>query len=131
MLNRGTAPSAISNPKALVSGIATSGRKLPATAQPSTRRKLSHAGEKKTKLTFSIGLLLAEDGTIKDVLRASPAEEAGGVPGSKLIAADRHVGLPEGKLERKFEGWTSERELEPREEDALVSQRDRSGRCQA
>lgn len=76
------------NPKAPVGGIVSSGWKLSATNRVSTRLRSSDAGEKEIDLTFSIGLLLGEDGTVKDVLKNSPADEAGVVPGSKLIAVN-------------------------------------------
>ena len=69
-------------------GIMNSGWNVGSTNHVTSRLKSSDAAEKEIDLAFSIGLLLNEDGTIKDVVKNSPADAAGMVAGGKLVAVN-------------------------------------------
>lgn len=75
-------------PRAPMRGINGAGWKLTGTNVVTTRLKASDAGEKEFDLTYSIGLQLADDGTVKDVVKFSAADQAGVVSGSKILGVD-------------------------------------------
>ena len=75
-------------PRAPLGGIENGGWKL---AYDGTRSEIWKAFEevrKKMDLSYSIGLVVKEDGTIDDVAYGGPAQKAGITPATKLIAVD-------------------------------------------
>ncbi len=75
-------------PGAPLDGITRGGWKLTYTDTPSTMQKAADSRRKVTDLTFSLGLTLGSDGTIRSVLWGGPAFRAGLAPGNKLEAVD-------------------------------------------
>ncbi|HXJ61564.1 MAG TPA: M61 family peptidase [Verrucomicrobiae bacterium] len=75
-------------PRAPLGGIMASGWKLGSTNAVTARLKAWDAGEKEVDLSFSIGLQLSDDGTIKEVVKNSTADQAGVVPNGKIIAVN-------------------------------------------
>ncbi len=75
-------------PGAPLDGITRGGWKLAYTDTPSTMQKAADARRKVTSLTFSLGLSIAADGTVRSVLWGGPAFRAGLAPGNKLAAVD-------------------------------------------
>jgi predicted metalloprotease with PDZ domain len=75
-------------PRAPLGGITASGWKVGSTNALTSRLKAWEAGEKEIDLGFSIGLLLSDDGSVKDVVKFSPADRAGMVAAGKLIAVN-------------------------------------------
>lgn len=76
------------NPRAPLGGIAAGGWKLASTNAVTARLKAWDAGEKEVDLSFSIGLQLGDDGSIKEVVKTSAADQAGMVAGGKVIAVN-------------------------------------------
>ncbi len=75
-------------PGAPLDGITRAGWKLTYTDSPSPMQKAVDAVRKVTDLTFSLGLSLAADGTIRSVLWGGPAFRAGLAPLDKVAAVD-------------------------------------------
>ncbi len=81
-------------PHAPLAGIENSGWKLSYTAQPSSLWKAFEEDEKVVNLTYSLGLIVKEDGSIADVAYGGPAQKAGVTPATKLIAVDNRQFTP-------------------------------------
>jgi predicted metalloprotease with PDZ domain len=75
-------------PGAPLDGIKRGGYRLIYTDVESDYAKSAEARRKTTDLTFSIGVILAKDGSINDVLWDSPAFKAGLTEGTQLIAVN-------------------------------------------
>ncbi len=69
-------------------GITRGGWKVTMKKEPSDLTKATEGDRKSLNLTSSIGLLLASDGKVIDVVPGSPADKAGIGPHMKIIAAD-------------------------------------------
>jgi len=74
------------NPRAPLGGIEGAGWRLAYTNTIPEMFKLSETANKLTDLTFSLGLIVKEDGAIQDVIPGSPAHKAGVAPAMKLLA---------------------------------------------
>jgi predicted metalloprotease with PDZ domain len=72
-----------------LAGLAGAGWKLAYKEDVTPLLKIRETLTKTTDVQHSIGLLLAEDGTISDVVPGSPADKAGIGPGTKLVAVNR------------------------------------------
>ncbi len=78
-------------PRAPLGGVRGAGWRLTYTNQIPDRLRSIEAAEKFTDVTFSLGLLIKEDGYITDVIPGSPADRAGIGTTMKLLAVnDRH-----------------------------------------
>ncbi|HZF10337.1 MAG TPA: M61 family peptidase [Thermoanaerobaculia bacterium] len=75
-------------PRAPMGGLAAAGWKLVYTDRPNEYQKARARSVKQIDATFSVGLLLKDDGTIDDIVIGSPAWQAGLGPGMKLTAVD-------------------------------------------
>jgi predicted metalloprotease with PDZ domain len=73
-------------PKAPTGGIERGGWRLAYTGARPAFYKLVEQANKEVDLTFSLGLVLKDDGTVTDVLEGAPAARAGIGPGMKVIA---------------------------------------------
>jgi len=82
-------------PRAPVGGIEGSGWKLVYKEEIPDLIKAMEAADKVVDLTYSIGMIVAEDGAIKDVLPGKPAAQAGIAPGMKLVAVNGRKWTPE------------------------------------
>jgi predicted metalloprotease with PDZ domain len=69
-------------------GITGSGWRLVYDATPSEAEKASDRLRRRIDLTHSLGVSLRDDGTVGDVLRGSPADQAGLGPGMRVVAVD-------------------------------------------
>jgi len=69
-------------------GVEASGWRLVFTEEPNRMRKAGDSVDKSIDLRFSIGLILKQDGTVKDVIPGKPAAEAGMAPSMKLLAVN-------------------------------------------
>ena len=75
-------------PGAPVGGIVAAGWKLGWADTPSEMQKAREESGKVTDVRFSIGIFVAEDGSIPDVVPDSPAARAGIGPGMRLAAVN-------------------------------------------
>jgi predicted metalloprotease with PDZ domain len=75
-------------PAAPLGGIAASGWKLGWADTPSPMQKSAEETDHSTDVRFSIGIFVAEDGTIPDVIPDSAAAKAGIGPGYHLVAVN-------------------------------------------
>jgi predicted metalloprotease with PDZ domain len=69
-------------------GVEASGWRLVFTEEPNRMRKAGDSVDKSIDLRFSIGLILKQDGRVKDVIPGKPAAEAGMAPAMKLLAVN-------------------------------------------
>ncbi|HEU5181664.1 MAG TPA: M61 family peptidase [Candidatus Polarisedimenticolia bacterium] len=69
-------------------GLTRSGWRLIYAKEPSEVQKDYDASRKEVDLTASLGLVIREDGTIKDMIMSKPAYKAGLGPGMKIIAVN-------------------------------------------
>jgi predicted metalloprotease with PDZ domain len=82
------------NAHAPLGGIERSGWKLVYDANRSDFWKAAEEDRKTTDLSYSLGMLVREDGTIGDIVMGSPAEKAGVSPSVKLIAVNQRQFTP-------------------------------------
>ena len=75
-------------------GIQRAGWKLVYDANPSDYWKAEEQERKATDLSYSLGIVVREDGTIGDVVMDSPAQKAGVPPSVKLIAVNSRQFTP-------------------------------------
>ena len=75
-------------PGAPLDGLARGGWKLTYTDTPSAMQKAAESARHSTDLTYSAGLTLSADGTVRSVLWGSPAFTAGLAPGNKIAAVN-------------------------------------------
>jgi len=83
------------NPHAPIGGITNGGWKLVYTDKPNTQIRIGDHARKSIDLTFSLGVLLKEDGTVMDVDPNLVAFKSGIAPGMKIVAVNGR-------------GWSSE-----------------------
>jgi len=81
-------------PHAPLGGIENSGWKLEYDSSPSTVWKAFEDEDKVTNLSYSLGLVVHDDGAIENVTHGGPAEQAGIAPATKLIAVDQRQFTP-------------------------------------
>jgi len=76
------------NPHAPLGGITNGGWKLVYTDKPKTEIRIADHARKSVDLSYSLGVLLKEDGTVMDVNPNYPAFKAGIAPGMKIISVN-------------------------------------------
>ncbi len=76
------------NAHAPLGGIEKGGWKLVYRDQPNSMQKAWESARKRIDMSYSLGILFDEEGTMKDVIPGTPAAKAGLAPGMKLIAID-------------------------------------------
>jgi predicted metalloprotease with PDZ domain len=76
------------SPHAPLGGIENGGWKLTYTDQKNTTMEAQEKTSDRVDLSFSLGMILAKDGTIADAIPGSPAYTAGVGPGMKLIGVN-------------------------------------------
>jgi predicted metalloprotease with PDZ domain len=76
------------NPHAPVAGITNGGWKLVYTDKPNTQVRIADHARKSIDLSFSVGMLLKEDGTVMDANPNFPAFKAGLAPGMKILSVN-------------------------------------------
>ena len=76
------------NPHAPVGGITNGGWKLVYTDKPNTQIQIDDHARKSVDLSFSLGILLKEDGTVMDVNPNLAAFKAGVAPGMKIVSVN-------------------------------------------
>ena len=76
------------NPHAPIGGITNGGWKLVYTDKPNTEIRIGDHTRKSIDLSFSLGMLLKEDGTVMDVNPNFVAFKAGMAPGMKIISVN-------------------------------------------
>jgi predicted metalloprotease with PDZ domain len=74
------------NPHAPTAGIINGGWKLVYTDKPNTQIRMADHARKSVDLSFSLGLLLKDDGTVMDVNPNLAAFKAGLAPGMKIVS---------------------------------------------
>jgi predicted metalloprotease with PDZ domain len=82
-------------PRATLAGIEGSGWKLTFSEQPNVFRKDAEAREKETDESTSIGIVVREDGRLRDVNPTLAAGQAGIAAGMKLVAVNTRRYTPE------------------------------------
>ena len=75
-------------PKAPLGGIENGGWKLVYADSPSELFTAQESVFKSVNLTYSLGMSLTEEGTVKDVISGYPAAQAGVGPGMKIVAVN-------------------------------------------
>lgn len=83
------------DPRPPLNGIENSGWHLVYEEQPSTFSQAQESVSKQMDLRYSIGVLIAEDGELIDVVEGSPASRAGAAPGMKIAATDKRRNTPD------------------------------------
>jgi len=83
------------SPRAPLGGVEASGWKLIYTDKPSDLQSAEEQERHYTNVGYSIGLLIAQDGTILDSFFFKPAFKAGITPGMKLIAVNGRKYTPD------------------------------------
>jgi predicted metalloprotease with PDZ domain len=86
---------ALTSDKPPLSGVERSGWRLTYAKKPSEGQLAEEADNKLFDLSASIGLSIAEDGRIKDVVPGEPADRAGIAPAMKLVAVNSRRFSPE------------------------------------
>src|SRR5678810_782340 len=76
------------NPHAPTGGITDGGWKIVYTDKPNTQVRIADHARKSVDLSYSLGVLLKEDGTVMDVNPNSPAFKAGIAPGMKIVSVN-------------------------------------------
>lgn len=76
------------NPHAPVAGITNGGWRLVYTDKPNTQVRIADHARKSVDLSYSLGMLLKEDGTVMDVNPNFPAFKAGLAPGMKILSVN-------------------------------------------
>ena len=76
------------NPHAPLAGITNGGWKLVYTDKPNTEIRIADHARKSIDLSYSLGMLLKEDGTVMDVNPSSAAFKAGMAPGMKILSVN-------------------------------------------
>ena len=76
------------NPHAPLTGITNGGWKLVYTDKPNTEIRIADHTRKSIDVSFSLGMLLKEDGAVMDVNPSSAAFKAGMAPGMKILSVN-------------------------------------------
>lgn len=93
------------NPRAPLAGIEGAGWRLGYTNYLSGRMRAWETSHKTTDLSFSLGLIVKEDGSLEDVLPDSPGAKAGIAPAMKLLAVNgRHWSAERLRFATRFAG---------------------------
>jgi predicted metalloprotease with PDZ domain len=71
-----------------MAGLERSGWRLTFAGTPSALQKAYEKNDKETDLSASLGIVVAKDGTIKDVIPGKPAHRAGVGPDMKILAVN-------------------------------------------
>jgi predicted metalloprotease with PDZ domain len=83
------------NPRADVAGIEQGGYRLAYHEKPSASERIvdanAHGSRNDVNCWYSVGLRIAEDGHVNDVLWNGPADKARIAPGDKIIAVDGEI----------------------------------------
>ncbi len=74
------------NPHAPIAGITNGGWKIVYTDKPNTEIRIADHARKSIDLSYSLGMLLKEDGTVMDVNPNLAAFKAGMAPGMKIVS---------------------------------------------
>jgi len=83
------------NPHAPIAGITDGGWKLVYTDKPNTEIRIADHTRKTVDLSFSIGVLLKEDGSVLDVNPNLAAFKAGVAPGMKILSVNGRTWSPD------------------------------------
>src|SRR5689334_7837277 len=75
-------------PHAPLGGITNGGWKLVYTDKPNTEIRIADHSRKSIDFSYSLGVLLKEDGTVMDVNPNAPAFKAGVAPGMKILSVN-------------------------------------------
>ena len=73
-------------PHAPLAGITNGGWKLVYTDKPNTEIRIGDHARKSVDVSYSLGMMLKEDGTVMDVNPNSPSFKAGLAPGMKIVS---------------------------------------------
>jgi len=76
------------NPPAPLGGITSGGWKLVYTEKPNTQVRIADHARKSVDLSYSLGMLLKEDGTVMDVNTNFVAFKSGLAPGMKIVSVN-------------------------------------------
>lgn len=79
------------NPHAPLGGITNGGWKLVYTDKPNTQIRIADHARKSVDLSYSLGMLLKEDGTVMDVNPNLVAFKSGLAPGMKIVSVNRRA----------------------------------------
>jgi predicted metalloprotease with PDZ domain len=74
--------------KTPMEAVENGGWKLVYTEEPNATEEIESMLEKRLNLTFTVGLVISDDGTVGDVIHGAPAYNAGIGPGMKIIAVN-------------------------------------------
>jgi predicted metalloprotease with PDZ domain len=74
--------------KTPMEAVENGGGKLVYTEEPNATEEIESMLEKRLNLTFTVGLVISDDGTVGDVIHGAPAYNAGIGPGMKIIAVN-------------------------------------------
>jgi predicted metalloprotease with PDZ domain len=74
--------------KTPIEAVENGGWKLVYTEEPNATEEIESMLEKRLNLTFTVGLVISDDGTVGDVIHGAPAYNAGLGPGMKIIAVN-------------------------------------------
>jgi predicted metalloprotease with PDZ domain len=89
-----------------IEAVENSGWKLVYNEEPNAMEALDNAIGKRLNLTFTIGMVVSDDGTVEDVIHGGPAYIAGIGPGMKIIAVAGKQYSPE-EMKQAIEGSKS------------------------
>jgi predicted metalloprotease with PDZ domain len=89
-----------------IEAVENSGWKLVYDEEPNAMEALANALGKRLDLTFTIGMLVSDDGMVEDVIHRGPAYNAGIGPGMKIVAVAGKQYSPE-EMKRAIEGSKS------------------------
>ncbi|HEX6650992.1 MAG TPA: hypothetical protein VF075_15680 [Pyrinomonadaceae bacterium] len=79
------------NQHAPIAGITNGGWKIVFTDKPNTEIRIADHARKSIDLSYSLGMLLKEDGTVMDINPNLPAFKAGMAPGMKIVSINRRA----------------------------------------
>jgi len=74
--------------KTTIEAVENGGWKLVYTEEPNATEEIASMLEKRLNLTFTVGMVISDDGTVGDVTHGAPAYNAGIGPGMKIIAVN-------------------------------------------
>jgi len=100
------------SPRAPLQGIEKSGWKLSYRDTPTSMETALEAASRAADFSHSLGIVVAEDSTVKDVVPGSPVARAGIGPGMKMVAVDGRKYSSEFLRDTLKRGKTSSAPLE-------------------
>jgi predicted metalloprotease with PDZ domain len=74
--------------KTPIEAVENGGWKLAYTEESNATEEIESMLEKRLNLTFTVGMVISDDGTVSDVIHGAPAYNAGIGPGMKIIAVN-------------------------------------------